>query len=117
MDNNFVPSVLNLRNANSDEIINKLHSIFSTITQMNADEVVVAYQTVDATAEAAGLSSDAAIIRILDALSNQMINLQNKTSKVGFLTSLEDPYRRDRFEAVRRSRIMRTPLSSLLRQR
>ena len=47
----FVPAIVGLRNANTNEVIARLHKVFKAITEMNDDQVIVAYQTLDTTAE------------------------------------------------------------------
>lgn len=72
MDSSFVPSIIALRNANPDMVITKLHAMFQTITKMDADEVVAAYQTVRTTAEAMNMTQDHMVQTLLNALIAQM---------------------------------------------
>ena len=76
----FVPAIIALRNCKPDELIAGLHRMFQTITALDADGVVAAYQTVKTTAEAMNLQQDRMIQTLLNALVAQMHAIVNTPS-------------------------------------
>ena len=98
MDSNFVPGLIELRQAKPEDVIDKLHAAFLCIARMDANEVVAAYQTLEAVSWAVGLKDDLAINRFMKAMKNQMVGLAAKDrhliKRFGEVT--HDPYIFDR---------------------
>ncbi len=73
--NDFVTKIVELRHADPDRIIGQLKAMFSMITTMGPPDVVVAYQTIKATAEVADMVDDPVIRSLLVATEAQMTYL------------------------------------------
>lgn len=80
----FVPALLALRGAAPDRVIGVLHQTFTKVSQLDDDEVVVAYQTVHAVAEEAGLLHDRMVQRLLHSIKVQMIGLMGEYDVGGY---------------------------------
>lgn len=72
MNENFVNTITALRDAEPNQIIEKLQRLFVEITQMNADQVVSAYQTVQTTADVMDLQNDKIVTAMLKAMCDHM---------------------------------------------
>lgn len=73
----FAETVATLSKADPTVIFRDLHKLFTQITKMGPDEVVVAYQTLDMCAAINGSEGDPVVMRVKEALRQQMLNLMN----------------------------------------
>lgn len=74
----FLSSIKSLENANPNEVLAKLHVMFSAITNMDANQVVSAYQTLKTTAQLINKSDDHLVRTMLKAMENQMIAIGSR---------------------------------------
>ncbi|MCC7356837.1 MAG: hypothetical protein IT410_04495 [Candidatus Doudnabacteria bacterium] len=73
--NDFLTQVVELRHADPDRIIGQLMAMFTQIAKMDPVGVLVAYQTIKATAEVADMVNNVVIRSLLVATEAQMTYL------------------------------------------
>ena len=83
MADDFVAALIALRNASVDEVIERLHRLFTAITAMNADEVVAAWQTVEVTTKSRDIWNDSAVKNVMAALYARMQYLRGNGNDGG----------------------------------
>lgn len=73
MANNFLNVIDTLNRAEPNEVLGKLHKMFSSISTMSADEVVAAYQTLKVAAKYLDKSNNQIVVDLVDAMESQMV--------------------------------------------
>ncbi len=82
MENNFVPAIVALRNSDLNGLLAKLQIMFQSITKMDADEVVTAYQTTHTATRVAGINSDDPILYdLFRAMTAHMVFLASQNMR------------------------------------
>lgn len=71
----FAETVAVLSKADPMVVFRDLHNLYSEITQMSADQVVAAYQTLDTCAHINGSEDNPIVVDVKKALRLQMFNL------------------------------------------